>query len=105
VNLVEMFRSGDLSKNLALQPGDTIFVHKAPMIYIYGEVQRAGAYRLEPHMTVMQALALGGGITARGTQRGIKITRKNGDQVANLDARLTDPVQTDDVIYVRESLF
>jgi polysaccharide export outer membrane protein len=106
VNLVDMFRSGDLSKNLALEPGDTIFVHKAPMVYIYGEVQRAGAYRLEPQMTVMQALALGGGITPRGTQRGIKITRKNGGtETRSLDASLTDMVQSDDVIYVRESLF
>ena len=106
VNLVDMFRSGDLSKNLALEPGDTIFVHKAPMVYIYGEVQRAGAYRLEPQMTVMQALALGGGITPRGTQRGIKITRKDGgSDTKSIDARLTDPVQSDDVIYVRESMF
>src|SRR3954466_12980628 len=40
VDLAEMFRNGDLSKNIALAPGDTIYVHKAPMVYVYGEVQK-----------------------------------------------------------------
>lgn len=105
INLNTIFRDGDLSQNAQLQPGDTIFVEKAPMVYIYGEVQKAGAYRLEPHMTVMQALALGGGLTPRGTQRGIKIARRTAHGVREIDARLTDPVQVDDVIYVSESLF
>ena len=105
VDLAAMFRSGDLSGNADLQPGDTIYVHKAPMVYVYGEVQRGGAYRVEPQMTVMQALALGGGVTPRGTQRGIKITRRDGERVREMEARLTDPVQPDDVIFVRESIF
>ncbi len=106
IDLNAIFRDGDLTKNVELAPGDTIYVEKAPMVYIYGEVQKAGAYRLEPHMTVMQALALGGGLTTRGTQRGIRIARHGPDGgVREIDARLTDLVQNDDVIYVRESLF
>jgi polysaccharide export outer membrane protein len=106
IDLAAMFRNGDVSQNVQLHAGDTVFVEKAPMVYIYGEVQRAGAYRLEPHMTVMQVLALGGGVTPRGTERGIKIQRREQDgKVARIDARLTDPVQTDDVVYVHESLF
>jgi polysaccharide biosynthesis/export protein len=105
VDLPNMIRTGDLARNVELQPGDTVFVHRAPMVYVYGEVQKAGAYRVEPNMTVMQALAMGGGLTPRGTERGIRIHRRNGDQVAQRDAKLTDIVQSDDVIYVRESLF
>ncbi|HUJ00404.1 MAG TPA: polysaccharide export protein EpsE [Usitatibacter sp.] len=105
VDLDAIFRDGDLSQNVQLQPGDTIYVEKAPMVYIYGQVQKAGAYRLEPHMTVMQALALGGGLTPRGTQRGIRIARRTPQGVREIDAHLTDPVQNDDVIYVSESLF
>lgn len=106
VDLPAMIRSADLGKNVELQPNDTVFVNRAPMIYIYGEVQKAGAYRVEPHMTVMQALALGGGLTVRGTERGVRIHRRGKDgNVRQLDARLTDEVRTDDVIYVRESLF
>jgi polysaccharide biosynthesis/export protein len=105
IDLNAIFRDGDLSQNAELKPGDTIYVEKAPMVYIYGEVQKAGAYRLEPHMTVMQALALGGGLSPRGTQRGIKIARRTDQGVRQIDARLTDVVQNDDVIYVAESLF
>lgn len=106
VDLSDMFREGDLAANIALKPGDTVYVHRAPVVYVYGEVQKAGAYPLEPHMTVMQAIAMGGGLTPRGTERGVKIHRRNGNgDVQKLDARLTDKVQIDDVIYVKESFF
>ena len=106
INVPTMYRTGDLSSNLQLENGDTIFVQRAPVFYIYGEVQRAGSYRLEQAMTVMQALSVGGGVTPRGTDRGLKIRRRAADgAIQTIDARLTDPVQPDDVIYVRESLF
>jgi polysaccharide biosynthesis/export protein len=106
IDVPKMYRSGDLSQNIAVESGDTIFVQRAPVFYIYGEVQRAGAYRLEPDMVVMHALSLGGGLTPRGTERGLKINRRTPDgSVRKLDAKLTDRVQPDDVIYVGESLF
>ncbi len=106
INVPTMYRTGDLSRNLQLENGDTIFVQRAPVFYIYGEVQRAGAYRLEPAMTVMQALSVGGGVTPRGPDRGLKIRRRTPEGTFQaVDARLTDPVQPDDVIYVKESLF
>ena len=105
VDMAEMFRRGDLTRNIALEPGDTIYVHKAPMVYVYGEVQKGGAYRVEPNMTVMQAIAMGGGITPRGTERGIKISRRDASGVKRVDADLNTTVQADDVIYVKESLF
>jgi polysaccharide biosynthesis/export protein len=106
INVPTMYRTGDLSRNLELENGDTIFVQRAPVFYIYGEVQRAGSYRLEQAMTVMQALSVGGGVTPRGTDRGLKIRRRASDgKFQTIDARLTDPILADDVLYVRESLF
>ena len=105
VDLEQMFRSGNVGANLELAPGDTIYVHRAPMIYVGGEVNKAGAYRLEPHMTVMQAIALGGGINPRGTERGVQIHRKDGTGVKKIGVRMTDELRPDDVIYVKESLF
>lgn len=106
VDVAHMIATGDMSRNVELQAGDTIYVGRAPMIYVTGEVARAGAYRVEKDMTVMQAIALGGGITPRGTDRGIRIHRKNGDgQIHRVEAKLNDPVKVDDVIFVRESLF
>jgi polysaccharide export outer membrane protein len=106
INVPSMYRTGDLSRNLQLESDDTVFVQRAPVFYIYGEVQRAGTYRLEPGMTVMQALSVGGGVTLRGTDRGLKIHRRTLEGgVQKLDAVLADVMQPDDVIYVRESLF
>jgi len=105
VDLAAIFNGGDVSQNIDLQPGDTVYVHKAPMVYVYGEVQKGGAYRVEPNMTVMQAIAMGGGVTPRGTLRGLKISRREGANVREISAHLTDTVKPDDVVYVSESLF
>jgi polysaccharide export outer membrane protein len=106
IDVSGMYRSGDLSANIELQNGDEVFVPPAPVFYIYGEVQRAGAYRLQPDMVVMHALSLGGGLTTRGTERGLKIHRRLPDgSVQKVDAVLTDAVQPNDVIYVKEALF
>jgi polysaccharide export outer membrane protein len=106
IDVPAIFRGGDPASNIQISSGDTIFVERAPVFYIYGEVQRAGAYRLEPNMIVMQALSLGGGLTVRGTERGIGIHRRlSGGQFAKLEAKLTDTVRADDIVYVRESLF
>jgi polysaccharide export outer membrane protein len=89
-----------------LRNGDTVYIDRAPVFYIYGEVARSGAYRVEPNMTVMQAIAAGGGITPRGSDRRLKIRRAGPDgKVVETDAKLTDAVKTDDVIYVKEALF
>jgi polysaccharide biosynthesis/export protein len=76
------------------------------MYYIYGEVQRPGAFRVERGMTVMQALAQGGGPTARGSERRLRLHRtQEGGRVVQSVPQLTDVVQSNDVIYVSESIF
>jgi polysaccharide biosynthesis/export protein len=106
IDVAQMYRTGDLSSNIEVQNGDTIYVQRAPVFYIYGEVQKSGSYRLEPNMSVMHALSLGGGLTPRGTERGLRIHRRQADgKVKEISAKLTDTLYPDDVIYVRESLF
>lgn len=106
VDLKALFEEGDLAQNRAVADGDVIFVPKAPVFYIYGEVNRPGSYRLERNMTVMQALSLGGGITAAGSEGGVTVRRTDGDGgVTTIEPELADLVEEDDVIYVEESLF
>jgi polysaccharide export outer membrane protein len=101
-----MMRGGDLTRDLELAGNDVLFVERAPRFYIYGEVQRAGPFKLERGMTVLQALSTGGGLTARGTERGIRIKRRDASgKLQVLDAKHDDLVQVDDVVYVKESLF
>lgn len=95
-----------LGKSFALKGGETVHVERAPVFYIYGEVARSGAYRVEPNMTVMQAIAAGGGITPRGSDRRMKLRRPGADgKLVEIDAGLRDTVKADDVIFVREALF
>jgi polysaccharide export outer membrane protein len=95
-----------LGKAFALKGGETIHVERAPVFYIYGEVARGGAYRVEPNMTVMQAIAAGGGITPRGSERRLKLRRAGADgKLVETDVALRDAVKADDVIYVKEALF
>jgi len=106
IDVVGMVRSGELDSDFELAANDVIYVERAPRFYIYGEVQRPGPVRLERAMTVLQALSAGGGLTPRGTERGMVIKRRdaNGKQQV-LDAKQDDLVQVDDVVYVKESLF
>jgi polysaccharide biosynthesis/export protein len=95
-----------LVKSFPLKGGETIYVERAPVFYIYGEVTRAGAYRLEPDMTVMQAIAAGGGITPRGSDRRLKLRRPQADgKMVETDASLRDAIRANDVIYVKEAIF
>jgi polysaccharide biosynthesis/export protein len=106
VDLPAMFLNATSTDDVVLQGGDVIFVDRAPMFYIYGEANRPGAFRIERGMTVMQALAQGGGPTQRGSQERLVLHRRqaNGSIVETKPA-LTDPVQANDVIYVRASIF
>lgn len=91
---------------LALRGGDSIYVPKAPQFYIYGEVHSPNRYKLDPGMTVVQALAMGGGVTDRGSDSRIEIRRHNPDgSYKTFSARPGDEVQADDVIRVKERIF
>jgi len=106
IDLPSLFISGDTANDIVMTAGDLVYVHRAPMFYIYGEVNRPGAFRLERNMSVMQGLASGGGTTSRGTTRGLRIHRRMPDgSLKVLEPGLDDLLKTDDVIYVKESLF
>jgi polysaccharide export outer membrane protein len=97
---------GNSADDIVLVGGDTMFVNHAPLFYIYGQVQKPGQLPLVRGMTVMQALAAGGGVTGKGTSRGIvRHGRDASGKVKEEGVSLDDDVQDQDVIYVKESLF
>ena len=106
IDIPALFLNAKTDDDIVLSGGDTLYVNKAPMFYIYGEAQRPGPYRIERGMTVMQALAQGGGPTVRGSQNRLRLHRRDIDgKVIETTPQLTDVVRSEDVIYVRESLF
>jgi polysaccharide biosynthesis/export protein len=106
VDLPAMFRDQAREDDVFISNGDTVYVDRAPIAYIYGEVQRPGAVRLERGMTVMQALATGGGLTQRGTEKGMRVHRRGADgKVQVIQPSMDESLRDGDVVYVRESLF
>jgi polysaccharide biosynthesis/export protein len=106
IDLPTVFGPNRRVADLTLQNGDVIWVERAPTIYLYGEVQRPGAMRLERNMTVMQALASAGGLNARGTLRGLRVSRRDAEgRTREIEPQMTDTLRPDDVVFVRESVF
>jgi polysaccharide export outer membrane protein len=106
VDLPQVFSSADRHDDIVLQGNDVVYVERAPLIYIYGEVQRPGQIALQRGMTLLQGLAAGGGLTQRGTEKGIRVHRRGANgKTEVLQPGSDEPLQNGDVIYVRESLF
>ena len=106
VDVPNLFRQHNVVDDIVLAGGDSIYVQRAPMFYIYGEAQRPGTYRVERGMTIQQAIAQGGGPTPRGTDKDPRLYRRNAEgTVQQTTPAPGDFVQPDDVIYVRQSLF
>lgn len=89
-----------------LLPGDSVYVPRADLFYIYGEVTAPNKYRIETGMTVIQAIAIAGGATARGSSKRVEIKRRAADgNYTTFSAKATDLIKPDDVLRVKESLF
>jgi len=92
--------------NPVIRKNDIIQVPKHAVFYIHGQVNNPGEYKVEQNMRVSQALALGGGLTLRGTTRSMVIERTGKDgKVSKIPAKMDVLLQANDVLYVDESLF
>jgi polysaccharide export outer membrane protein len=104
IYLEELFESS--GTNETVTAGDTIFVPRMEVFYVHGAVNEPGAYRLERDMTLARGLSVGGGLTEQGSLSRITITREMADgQLQDISLELTDRLNPDDVIYVKESIF
>jgi polysaccharide biosynthesis/export protein len=100
----------DLQDNIEIQPGDTITVPRAPIIYVVGDVGRpAGLLVDNGSLTVLQALALAGGTNHTAKVSGVRIIRKGPDGMVEtrvplkkmLEAKSPDiNLQADDILFV-----
>ena len=105
INLKGLEKAKGAIPEQTLRGGDSILVPKADQFYIYGEVTAPNKYRVEPDMTVVQAIARAGGVTPRGSERRVDIKRLVEGKYVTVKAKLNDPVEADDVIHVKESIF
>jgi polysaccharide biosynthesis/export protein len=100
--------------NVVLQPGDTVVVPKAGIVYVLGEVTRPGGYVMNSTggITVMQIVAVAGGPTHLASAGKTRLLRRtaNGFQEQRIDLKKLlrgqaqdVSVQDEDILFVPTS--
>lgn len=102
--------SDDLSGNVDVQPGDTITVPRAPIVYVVGDVGRPSGLLIDNgRLTVLQALALAGGANHTAKLGDTRIIRKTPTGMTEtkvqlkkmLEAKTPDiTLQADDILFI-----
>ncbi|OGW30069.1 MAG: periplasmic polysaccharide biosynthesis/export protein [Nitrospirae bacterium GWC2_42_7] len=106
IDLKKLIENGEMSLDILILDGDSIFVVKTGVFYVTGEVQKPAAYRYEENLTVVKAITMAGGFTEKASTRRIKIIRKvDGNEKVLRGVEVNDTVLPDDVIVVPESFF
>jgi polysaccharide biosynthesis/export protein len=73
--------------------------------FILGEVNQAGSFSYQPGMSVQNAIAIGGGYTARADQGKVLVTRKSAGGTQTFKTPVTAQLFPGDIVYVRERWF
>jgi polysaccharide biosynthesis/export protein len=99
---VDLRRPPGRGAALMVHDADRIVVPEVQQVTITGEVRSPAAYPLEPGMTVMQAVALAGGLTRHTSRVLFDIKRRQPAGTFSLiSVKPDDPVQADDTIAVK----
>jgi polysaccharide export outer membrane protein len=104
VNLREL-RSGYPDRDIQLQVGDTVYFPKAAHVYVTGFVARPGTFAYEEGLTVYQAINLAGGVTERGSEKGVRIVRLVEGKRKTIRPKINEVVQPEDTVQVPERFF
>lgn len=102
---LQALETGALANNIVLRDGDTVFVPRAPTVVVFGQVRSPGVYPIAPATTVVEVLALAGGVADRGAANRIKILRTVNGKKVEVKGRLNDLVKPGDTLIVPERLF
>ena len=105
--------NGKTMTNVAVRPGDTVVVSKAGMVYVIGAVKEPTGIILEnPHLTVLQAIAMAHGTNPTASLKSTKLIRKANTSPQELpipldtilSAKSPDlELQPDDIVFVPNS--
>lgn len=111
VDFDRLFRHGDLSQNIPLEPGDYLFFPGTDLkeVYVLGQVLNPGVTVFTPNTSVITALTIAGGFTPKAFKRRVLVVRGSLNQpetfVVNtidiLEGRAPDfKLQARDIVYV-----
>jgi polysaccharide export outer membrane protein len=116
VNFTKLTQKGDLTQDVKLEPGDSVVAPLADLIYLQGEVKAPGAVKYTQDLTVVRAIAQGGGLTPMSAGGRVDILRGKGEKKERIrvdvdkmmrapDENLDVMLKPDDIIFVPQRLF
>jgi polysaccharide export outer membrane protein len=113
IDLHELLEKGDRSLNIPVYSGDIINVPPGGVIFVDGSVRTRGMYRMQSKTTLLQALAMAGGLAFVADNGDIKVLRDTGEgtrkvidvsyEKAKLDTKDDILIQDNDIIIVGRS--
>ena len=105
--------NGQAMTSTAVRPGDTVVVSKAGMVYVIGAAKEPTGIILDnPHLTVLQAIAMAHGTNPTASLKSTKLIRKASTSPQEvpipldtiLSAKSPDlELQSDDIVFVPNS--
>ena len=102
---LEQLMAGGVPQRITLQDGDVIYVPVAAFVYLTGEIQRPGRYRLEKDATIQKMVTAAGGFTKFAATKNMIVQRMVDGKRLEFQAAPNDLLQAEDVVVVRPSLF
>lgn len=106
VDFKKLVEKGKNEFNIQIKDGDSVYIPKQKVFYVAGEVKKPDAYSYDEKPTIIKAVTMAGGFTAKASRTGVKIIRKEGGKEKVLeDVMMDEVVLPDDVIVVPESFF
>ena len=80
IDFNRLVQRGDLSQNPKLEPGDSVVVPLADVVYVSGEVRRPGAVKYTGDLTVLKAITQAGGLTPLAAPGSADILRGSAEK-------------------------
>ncbi|PYY16282.1 MAG: polysaccharide export protein [Acidobacteria bacterium] len=103
-----------LAQNVFLQPGDTVMVSRAGIVYVSGDVRTPGGYVMnnDENLTVLQAIALAQGLNPTASTKNVRIIRRKEGKLQEIPVELKQimtakapdiSLENEDVLFVPNS--
>lgn len=119
VDLIKLLDEGDMSENIRLQSGDTIYIplgtklnQTATNVYVQGKVKKPGVFEYQPGLTALSACIMAGGFAKFAAPNRAKVIRqtKEGPETIKINLEkvisgdMADlPLKPGDRIHIPES--
>ncbi len=116
IDFTKLTQKGDLTQNIKLEPGDSIVVPVADIVYVQGEVRTPGGVKYTQDLTLVRAITQAGGLTQMAAGGRVDILRGKGEKKERIrvdvdkmmragDGSHDVLVKPDDIILVPQRLF